>query len=326
MSHLLSDYQFELPDELIARYPLERRDASRMLVLERGTGRIEHRQFGDLPTYLRPGDLAVLNDTRVLRARIFSDDGKLEILLLEQQPAGTWTCLVKPGRRARAGQILKVGGVSAEVISVETDGARVLEFERELDLEAIGQLPLPPYLERAAESLDAERYQTVYAQAPGAVAAPTAGLHFTPEMLARIEHTFVTLHVGAGTFRPVKVPDITAHEMHAERYELTAESAAKIAGAERVLAVGTTSVRVLESVARAAGEIEARRSRTDIFIFPGFQFRLTDALLTNFHLPGSTLLMLVAAFAGREQVLAAYRDAVRERYRFYSYGDCMLII
>lgn len=326
MSRRLCDYHFELPDELIARHPLERREDSRMLVLSRETGEIGHRQFRDLPEYLRPGDLAVLNDTRVLRARLFSDDGRIELLLLEQEAAGTWKCLVKPGKRARVGVEFNVGGTIGRVRSIAEDGSRVVVFERELDLEKVGELPLPPYLKRAAETADAQRYQTVYARAPGAVAAPTAGLHFTPEILARIEHTFVTLHVGAGTFRPVKTADITEHAMHSERYALTAASVEKMEAARRILAVGTTSVRVLESAARAGGGLRAHEGRTEIFIYPGFAFRMTGALLTNFHLPGSTLLMLVSAFAGREQVLAAYREAVRERYRFYSYGDCMLIV
>ncbi len=326
MSHRLSDYQYELPDELIARYPLERREASRMLVLSRETGQIEHRHFHNLPEYLRPGDLAVLNNTRVIPARVFSDDRRVELLLLERVGERTWSCLVKPGRRMKVGQEIMVGGLRGEVRMIEEDGARRIEFADELDLATVGELPLPPYMDRAAEAGDAERYQTVYAATPGAVAAPTAGLHFTPELLSRIPHAFVTLHVGAGTFRPVKTEDITQHLMHSERFELSAKTVAEIEAAPRVLAVGTTSVRVLESVAREGGGLRAQEGRTDIFIYPGFKFRVTGALLTNFHLPGSTLLMLVSAFAGREPLLSAYREAVQQRYRFYSYGDCMLIV
>lgn len=326
MSRRLRDYDYELPRELIARQPLPRREASRMLVLQRETGEVAHRSFTDLPEFLRPGDLAVLNDTKVIPARLHTDDGRVELLLLEPVSAQVWKCMVKPGRRMKAGQRISVSGIGGEVTAIEEDGTRIVAFESEIDLAAHGELPLPPYMERAAEAADSERYQTVYAQAPGAVAAPTAGLHFTPEMLARIPHAFVTLHVGAGTFRPVQVDDITDHRMHSERYELTAETAARVKAANRVLAVGTTSVRVLETAARAGGPLQAGTGRTEIFIYPGYEFRVTGALLTNFHLPCSTLLMLVSAFAGRENVLRAYGEAVRERYRFYSYGDCMLIL
>jgi len=250
----------------------------------------------------------------------------VELLLLEPVSALVWKCMVKPGRRMKVGQRISVGDIVAEVTSVEEDGTRIVAFADEIDLDSQGELPLPPYMERTADAADAERYQTVYAQAPGAVAAPTAGLHFTPEMLARIPHSFVTLHVGAGTFRPVQVDDIADHRMHSERYELTADTAARVNAASRVLAVGTTSVRVLETAARDGIPLQAGTGRTEIFIYPGYDFRVTGALLTNFHLPRSTLLMLVSAFAGRERVLSAYGEAVREHYRFYSYGDCMLIL
>lgn len=326
MSRRLSDYDYELPGGLIAHHPLERREASRMLVLDRSSGEIAHRHFTDLPKYLRPGDLAVLNDTRVIPARARSDDGRVELLFLELKSAQTWQCMVKPGRRMKIGQRLMVGGVGGQVTAVEEDGTRIIAFAGKIDLASIGELPLPPYMERSAGADDTARYQTVYARASGAVAAPTAGLHFTPEILTRIPHAFVTLHVGAGTFRPVQVDDIAEHRMHSERYELNAETAARVNAASRVLAVGTTSVRVLETAAREGLPLRAGQGRTDIFIHPGFAFRVSDLLLTNFHLPRSTLLMLVSAFAGREAVLRAYQEAVRERYRFFSYGDCMLLV
>jgi S-adenosylmethionine:tRNA ribosyltransferase-isomerase len=329
LSLLTADYDYTLPDELIARHPAERRDESRMLVLHRAEQRIEHRSFRDFPSYLRAGDLVVLNDTRVIPARVFSDDGKIELLFLEAvaEPASTqgtvWKCLVKPGRKMRIGAEVRVGGVLGKVVSIEPDGERLIAFNRPPDLEKFGELPLPPYFGRSPEGSDAERYQTVFARQPGAVAAPTAGLHFTPDLLATIPHAFVTLHVGVGTFRPVQVDDITEHRMHSERFTVTEPTAIAVNAAQRIVAIGTTTARVLESLGQP---LQAQSGSTNIFIHPPYQPRAVDVLLTNFHLPKSTLLMLVSAFAGRDFVLRAYQEAIRERYRFYSYGDCMLIV
>jgi S-adenosylmethionine:tRNA ribosyltransferase-isomerase len=320
---LTSDYDNHLPDALIARYPLPRREDSRMMVLHRDGERIEHRQFRDFPSYLREGDLVVLNDTRVIPARVFSEDGKIELLFLEAVRENVWKCLVKPGRKMRLGALVRVRDVEGTVVGIEPEGERLIEFSGPVDLDAAGELPLPPYFARAVEPPDAERYQTVYARERGAVAAPTAGLHFTPEILAQIPHTFLTLHVGVGTFRPVQVDDLREHRMHAERFRVTEESARAINAARRLVAVGTTTTRVLESQGLP---LTARSGSTDIFVHPPYQPRAVGALLTNFHLPKSTLLMLVSAFAGREFVLRAYAEAIREGYRFYSYGDCMLII
>jgi S-adenosylmethionine:tRNA ribosyltransferase-isomerase len=320
---LTSDFDYALPEELIARYPLPRREDSRMMVLHRDGERIEHRQFRDFPTYLREGDLVVLNDTRVIPARVFSDDGKIELLFLEIVRENVWKCMVKPGRKMRMGATVRVRDVEGVVVGIEPDGERLIEFRGPVDLDAAGELPLPPYFARAVEPADAERYQTVYAKERGAVAAPTAGLHFTPEILSRVPHTFITLHVGVGTFRPVQVDDLSQHRMHAERFRISDESARAINAARRVVAIGTTTTRVLESQGLP---LTAREGCTDIFIHPPYQPRAVSALLTNFHLPKSTLLMLVSAFAGREFVLRAYEEAIRERYRFYSYGDCMLIV
>jgi len=327
MSLFTRDYDYRLPEELIARHPLARREDSRMMVLHRGSGRIEHRGFGDFPGFLREGDLVVLNNTRVIPARVFSDDGRVELLFLEAVGENAWKCLVKPGRRMRLGHEVCVGGVAGRVAEVLETGERVVVFSAPVDLSTVGRLPLPPYFDRESEPEDEERYQTVYASAPGAVAAPTAGLHFTPELLARVPHAFLTLHVGVGTFKPVQVETITDHVMHRERYVVPPQTATAIAAARRVIAVGTTSLRVLEARAREnAGSVPSGEGSTDIFIYPGHRFQVAGALLTNFHLPKSTLLMLVSAFAGREFVMEAYAEAVREKYRFYSYGDCMLIV
>jgi S-adenosylmethionine:tRNA ribosyltransferase-isomerase len=318
------DFDFDLPPELVARHPSERRDDARMLVLDRASGTWEHRRFRDLPALLPPEALAVLNDTRVVPARFVSPDGKIEVLRLEAEPDDTWRCLVRPGKRFRTpGDTVTVAGSRATVVEVLPDGSRRLRFDPPLDSRA-GQLALPPYLGRAEEEIDRERYQTVFASRPGAIAAPTAGLHFTPEILARVPHAFVTLHVGAGTFLPVKAERVEDHRMHEEHFLVSEPAAAAIRSARSVLAVGTTVVRVLEHLA-ASGGVRAGEGSTAIFIRPPHQFLRVDALLTNFHLPKSTLLMLVSAFAGRDLVLAAYRDAVRERYRFFSYGDCMLL-
>jgi S-adenosylmethionine:tRNA ribosyltransferase-isomerase len=326
MSLLTADYDYHLPESLIASYPPEHRDDARMLVLFRKEGRWEHRRFRDFPDYLQPGDLTVLNDTRVIRARVFSDDRRIELLLLEQIGPALWRCLVKPGRKMRVGASVLIGGVCGTVREVFDDGDRLVEFAVPLDLAQVGQLPLPPYMEREAQVADQERYQTVYAREEGSVAAPTAGLHFTQELLGRIPHAFLTLHVGAGTFRPVQVETVTEHPMHTERYELSVQTAEALGRAKRVVAIGTTTTRVLESMARECLPIKSGAGRTNIFIHPPYEFRIVDALLTNFHLPKSTLLMLVSAFAGRELIMDAYREAVREGYRFYSYGDCMLIV
>jgi S-adenosylmethionine:tRNA ribosyltransferase-isomerase len=328
---LTSDYDYALPERLIARYPPPGRADARMLVLHRAEQRLEHRAFVDFPSYLRPGDLAVLNDTRVIPARVFANEGALELLFLSQTEPWLWTCLVKPGRKARVGGPVRIGAATGIVERVLADGERVIRFDREVDLEQFGALPLPPYLGRGAEPGDTQRYQTVFARTPGAVAAPTAGLHFTPEILARVPHTFVTLHVGIGTFRTVRVDDISAHRMHAETFEISAAAAGNInqvAGQQgRVIAIGTTTVRVLEACARdEAGQVLPQHGETDIFIHPPKTLRHVDALLTNFHLPRSTLLMLVSAMAGREFVLEAYREAVAQEYRFFSYGDCMLVL
>lgn len=328
MSLRLSDYQFELPPELIASHPTPQRDGARMLVLDRADGSLQHAHFRDFPDYLRPGDLCVLNNARVVPARVFADTPQLELLVLQRPEPTRWICLVKPGRRARLGREVVVGGVRGRVVAVLAEGERVIEFETAPDLETIGHIPLPPYIERPDEAADRERYQTVFARAEaGAIAAPTAGLHFTAELLARIPHAFVTLQVGAGTFKPVSAEVITDHVMHQEDYEVTPETAAAEAAAQRVVAIGTTSVRVLESCPRdATGRLQPGAHSTRIFLHPPQTLRHTGALLTNFHLPGSTLLMLVSAFAGRERTLAAYAEAVRERYRFFSYGDCLLVV
>jgi S-adenosylmethionine:tRNA ribosyltransferase-isomerase len=325
------DYDFPLPERLIARYPPAGRSDARMMVLHRAESRLEHRAFTDFPGYLRPGDLAVLNDARVIPARIFANDGALELLVVERPEPTLWVCLVKPGRKARLGASVRLGEVRGIVERLLDDGERVIRLDGHVDLEKEGALPLPPYLHRAAEPSDAERYQTVFARAPGAIAAPTAGLHFTPEILRAIPHAFLTLHVGIGTFKPVKSDDLSEHRMHSERFEISPEAAEEINWAVgeggRIFAVGTTVVRVLEACARdASGRVLPQSGQTDIFIHPPQTLLRIDALLTNFHLPRSTLLMLVSALAGREFALEAYREAVREEYRFFSYGDCMLIL
>jgi S-adenosylmethionine:tRNA ribosyltransferase-isomerase len=331
----LSDYDYVLPPELIAQRPLERREDSRMMVLHRAGDKIEHRQFRELKRFLRSGDLLVLNDTRVLPARRFSDDGAIEFLFLQRVGPVRWKCMVRPGRKMRVGATAKMDNVSLQVESITADGERIIAFEEDFNPYARGSMPLPPYIDRASDEKDTARYQTVFARAAGAVAAPTAGLHFTQEILSEIPHTFITLHVGPGTFLPVRSDDVVKHRMHAERFFISPEAAEKINNAQRVVAVGTTVVRVLETAALQTRrlkavefhnrEIAAQSGETDLFIFPPFSFRVVDALLTNFHLQRSTLLMLVSAFAGREFILRAYEEAVRGRYRFYSYGDCMLI-
>jgi S-adenosylmethionine:tRNA ribosyltransferase-isomerase len=325
-----SDFTFNLPEELIAQQPLADRAASRMMIVNRATGEIHHDEFGTFSRYVQPGDLLVLNDTKVIPARIWSAKPNVELLLVENLGNNRWSSLVKPGHRAKVGQRLQFTKWFNAVVEGEADfGGRVLKFEGNVEsyLQHHGAPPLPPYIERATNRNDLDRYQTVYAKAPGAIAAPTAGLHFTPEMLAGLPHTFITLHVGIGTFRPVKAENVEEHKMHSERFSISAEAAGKIHAAKRIVAVGTTVVRTLEANASTLPSSHAPLSgSTDIFIRPPFEFRVVDVLLTNFHLPKSTLLMLVSAFAGRDLILRAYEEAVRERYRFFSYGDCMLIL
>lgn len=326
MSRRLSDYEYTLPGELIAQRPLPRREDSRMMVLCRAAQRIEHRSFKEIGAFMREGDLIVLNNARVIAARRFSDDTAVEFLFLEKLAPGRWRCLVRPGRKMRVGATCAIDGDEARVAEILPDGSRIVEFDSDVPLETGGVVPLPPYIGRAADDEDFARYQTVFADVAGAVAAPTAGLHFTAEMLEVLPHAFVTLHVGAGTFQPVKGENIAEHEMHAERFSISAGAADKINRAARILAVGTTSVRVLESANRVDEKLVPQDGSTDLFIYPPRRIKRADMLLTNFHLPRSTLLMLVSAFAGREFVLRAYEEAICERYRFYSYGDCMLIL
>jgi S-adenosylmethionine:tRNA ribosyltransferase-isomerase len=326
MSARLSDYDYELPRELIAQRPPEHRDDSRLMVLRRNSKEIEHRQFDELKTFFQQEDLLVLNDTQVLPARRFSDDGAVEFLFLERLAPCRWKCLVSPGRKMRIGAMVKIDNVTLSVDTITPEGERIVVLNKDIDLYSGGSMPLPPYIRRDSNVEDAARYQTVFAHAPGALAAPTAGLHFTPEILNEIPHTFVTLHVGTGTFLPVRSENVTEHRMHAERFSISPSAAGRINSVGRIVAVGTTVVRVLESAERTDGNLVGQEGSTDIFIYPPYQFRAVDGLLTNFHLPRSTLLMLVSAFAGREFLLRAYQEAIRERYRFYSYGDCMLIL
>jgi S-adenosylmethionine:tRNA ribosyltransferase-isomerase len=325
VSARLSDYDFELPRELIASRPLPDRAASRMMVVDRSAGTVTHRMFRDLPEFIRPGDLLVLNNSRVIPARLLTEDGRIELLLFEQLGPARWKTFARPGKRTRAGDSFAIAGTMALIESVdENDGTRVVRFEDAPDLEKLGHMPIPPYLGREDDADDRIRYQTVYATVAGSVAAPTAGLHFTPEILAKLPHAFVTLHVGPGTFLPVRGENLDEHRMHGENYDLGDGAAAAINAAQRVIAVGTTSMRVLESL--PAGPVAPGAGRTEIFIRPGFEFRHAHALLTNFHLPKSTLFVLVCALAGHELIQRAYAEAVREKYRFFSYGDCMLIL
>ena len=332
MSTRLADYNYELPRELIAQHPLPRREDSRMMVLHRDRKKIEHAHFVDLKKFLRDDDLLVLNNSRVLRARHFSNDGKFEFLFLEKTAPCRWKALVKPSRKFGKGAAAVIQGVRAEAGEIFEDGSREITLSEDVDVQQSGAMPLPPYIKRSAvidprsRAEDEARYQTVFAKYEGSLAAPTAGLHFTSQILGTLPHVFITLHVGTATFRPVKVEDITQHQMHPERFSISPDAAETIANTKRVVTVGTTTVRVLESVQRSFGKIQAGEGETNIFIYPPFQFRVVDVLLTNFHLPRSTLLMLVSAFADREFILRAYEEAVRERYRFFSYGDCMLIL
>ncbi len=320
-----SDFDYKLPPELIAKRPLNERESSRMMLIDRETRRIKHLLFTDLARFVREGDLFVFNDTRVVPARFFSNDQRTELLRVESADPLHWRCLVRPGKRMKIGRTVQVGECSGTVTGIDDLGYRLIEWDQPVDELAHGQLALPPYMEREEEKADEERYQTVYAREDGAIAAPTAGLHFTPGLIESLPHTFLTLHVGPGTFRPVKVDDPAEHKMHDEAYELSADAAARICDAQRVVSVGTTVTRVLEHLGKSA-PLEAARGRTDIFIYPPYKFKVVDALLTNFHLPKSTLLMLVSALADRDLVMRAYEEAVQERYRFFSYGDCMLIV
>ena len=336
-----SDFYFDLPEELIAQTPLEKRDSSRLLHLGRSSGEVTHGHFGDIKDYLRPGDCLVLNDSRVLPARLYgtrSTGGSIEVVLLRELGGGKWECLTRPGKKTRPGAEIYFGDgeLKATVTDVVDDGNRILQFEYEgifLEiLDRLGKMPLPPYIK--AELKDRERYQTVYSREVGSAAAPTAGLHFTEELLDElramgVKVCFVTLHVGLGTFRPVKEDDILDHEMHSEFCMIPQETAdiineTKAAGG-RVIAVGTTSCRTLESFASKDGKMSVKSGWTKIFIYPGYKFKCIDGLITNFHLPESTLIMLVSALAGRDNVLNAYRIAVEEKYRFFSFGDAMMI-
>lgn len=337
-----SDFYYDLPKELIAQTPLEPRDSSRLLVLDREKQTLEHKHFYDIIDYLNEGDLLVANDSRVLPARIYGikdeTGAKVEFLLLKQVANNRWETLCKPGKKAKVGTKFSFGNgiLRATVVEVKDDGNRIVDFDCEENffttLDKIGQMPLPPYI--TAELKDKERYQTVYSHELGSAAAPTAGLHFTTELMDRIKAkgvkiAYVTLHVGLGTFRPVKVDDVTKHKMHSEHYEVPEETAKLINETKknggRVIAVGTTSCRTLESVAAMYREIKPCEGFTDIFIYPGFEFKVLDGLITNFHLPESTLIMLVSAFAGYDFIMNAYKEAVKEKYRFFSFGDAMFI-
>lgn len=340
----VDEFDYDLPQELIAQAPLEKRDRSRLLVLNRATREISHRVFANIVDYLSPGDVLVLNETRVIPGRLFCrrpSGGKVEVLLLKELGKDTWECLVRPGRKVRTGERLSVEKngrcMEGHVLGRTRYGGRVIEWSYEgsfdENLRALGTVPLPPYIKKPL--LDPERYQTVYARVPGSVAAPTAGLHFTEKLLEEIERMGVLvarirLDVGLGTFRPVRETEVERHEMHEEYFHVSQEvadtiNAARAAG-RAVFAVGTTVVRALETVAQPDGTVRASQGETRLFIFPGYRFRVVDHLVTNFHLPRSTLLMLVCAFAGRELVFEAYREAIRQRYRYYSFGDAMLIL
>ncbi len=338
----VKDFDYDLPEELIAQDPLEDRSSSRLMVLDKKTGDIEHKIFRDVVDYLQPGDCLVLNNTKVIPARLFGvkegTEAKIEILLLKRKENDIWETLVKPGKKCKLGVKISFGEglLTGEVLEVVEDGNRLIQFHYdgifEEILDQLGQMPLPPYITHQLK--DKNRYQTVYAKYDGSAAAPTAGLHFTPELLQQIRDmgidiAEVTLHVGLGTFRPVKVDTIEEHHMHSEFYRIEQSEADKInrakANGHRVIAVGTTSTRTLESAAEEDGTLREKSGWTDIFIYPGYKFKVIDALITNFHLPQSTLVMLVSALAGREHILAAYKKAVEEKYRFFSFGDAMLI-
>ncbi len=338
-----SDFYYDLPEELIAQDPLLDRSSSRLLKLDKESGETEHRSFKDILEYLKPGDCLVINNTKVIPARLIGakvgTDAKVEVLLLKRKEKDVWETLVRPGRKMKVGARVSFGDglLVGEVIDIVEEGNRLIRFEYEGIFEEIldqlGQMPLPPYITHQLQ--DKDRYNTVYAEHAGSAAAPTAGLHFTPELLKQVEEkgidiAKVTLHVGLGTFRPVKVDDVTDHHMHSEFYQIDQEAADKINHAKenggRIICVGTTSCRTIESAAEDNGHLEPCSGWTEIFIYPGYKFKVLDGLITNFHLPESTLIMLVSALAGKEHVLAAYEEAVKERYRFFSFGDAMLVI
>lgn len=338
----VKDFYYDLPEELIAQDPLENRSDSRLMVLDKDSGEIEHRIFSDITDYLKEGDCLVINNTKVIPARLYGSkvgtDAKIEILLLKRREKDIWETLVKPGKKAKIGTRISFGDglLVGEVIDVVEEGNRLIQFQYdgifEEILDKLGQMPLPPYITHQLK--DKNRYQTVYAKYDGSAAAPTAGLHFTPELLEKIQKmgvniAEVTLHVGLGTFRPVKETDVLKHHMHSEFFQIDEKAAELINQTKekgnRIISVGTTSTRTLESAADENGHIEAKSGWTEIFIYPGYQFKVIDGLITNFHLPESTLVMLVSALAGREHVLSAYQEAVKERYRFFSFGDAMLI-
>ena len=338
----VKDFDFYLPEELIAQHPLEQRDSSRLMVLDKETGEINHKRFHDIVGYLNEGDTLVLNNTRVMPARLIGEKegtgGKIEFLLLKRIEKDKWECLAKPGKSARVGRKFTFGDgkLKAEVVEVKADGNRIVEFFYdgifEEVLDALGEMPLPPYIHERLE--DKERYQTVYSKENGSAAAPTAGLHFTKELLAEIKDkginiVYLTLHVGLGTFRPVKVESLEEHEMHSEFYMLSKESADIINETKKrgnvVISVGTTSTRTLETIGDNNGFVKAQSGWTNIFIYPGYKFKVVDKLITNFHLPESTLIMLVSTLAGRDNVMNAYKEAVNEKYRFFSFGDAMFI-
>lgn len=345
---LINDFDYELPAELIAQYPSQKRDEARLLVVNRESGKTEHRTFFDVLEYLKPGDCLVMNDSKVLPARMYGikrDTGaKAEILLTKRHDGDVWEAMVKPGKKLRPGAVIDLctetgKNMSAEILDYSEDGTRMIRFSYDGDfherLEENGHIPLPPYIDRKDESLDRQMYQTVYCREEGSVAAPTAGLHFTEELLVKAKEkgvrlAYVTLHVGIGTFRPVKCDVVEDHHMHFEEYEITPENAEIInrtkAEGGRIISVGTTSTRTMESAASDDGVIHAGHGSTDIFIYPGYRFKVVDCLITNFHLPKSTLLMLISALYDREKILEIYNEAVAEKYRFFSYGDAMFII
>ena len=324
---LTEDFNYDLPEELIASMPRKDRDGSRMMVIDRATGKISCRTFGDFKDYIGTDDICILNDTKVVPSRFFNQDGKIEIIRLEEPEPNVWKCLVRPGKKMRVDDSINIAGVDGTVEKVLPDGERVIRFNNPINIEKHGELALPHYMKRDAEPIDQQRYQTVYAKNPGAIAAPTAGLHFTPQLLESIPNTFITLHVGVGTFQPVRADRIIDHKMHSERFHLSEGAALAISSVKRKIAVGTTVTRVLEHLSlESMNGIKSGSGETNIFIYPSHKFLGTDALLTNFHLPKSTLFMLVCALAGTDLMKEAYKKAVLEKFRFFSYGDCCLII
>lgn len=325
MSIRTEDYNYDLPKELIALRPPSARGDSKLMLIDRRRENITHHHFRELTDLVTPDELLVLNNTKVIPARIRFQARNAEIFLLRPINNWTWRCLVRPGPWFTVGRKFVEPRFRGEVTAIFENGDRQIRFSEPLDLEQAGEMPLPPYIEREPDATDTDRYQTVFASAAGAVAAPTAGLHFSQELLQQLQHEFITLHVGVGTFKPVKTDLISDHEMHGESFAIESTAARRINEAQKVLAVGTTTVRTLETLIQNHGRIVPGPGQTNIFIYPPFEFRRVNSLLTNFHLPKSTLLMLVAAFAGREFILEAYRQAIAQRYRFFSYGDCMLI-